>query len=81
MKLYQIYDPESGLMEDYPEIEGRNSKDALMKYLKITKRGHYKVKCSGGRNVYFKMSPFYYENGRKIKNGKNIWYELISNIK
>lgn len=79
-KFYQIYDPETGLLDDYPEVSGKNSRDALIKHLKKTNRGHYKVKCSG-KNVYFKLSPFYLKDGYKYKDGKNIWYELISDIK
>lgn len=75
MKKYQIYDGEnSSLFSDYPEIEAKTGKDAIMQLLKSTKRGHYKIKKSGGNDVLFKAEPFYEENGRKYRDGRVIWY-------
>lgn len=79
MKLYEIYDGQKHkLFDDYPEIEAKTGKEAIMKHLSQTGRGHYKIKRSAGRDVIFKAQAFYRKDGyeQKYRNGNAIWYAI-----
>lgn len=77
MKKYQIYDGEnSNLFSDYPIIEAKTGKEALLIYLKKTGR-NYNLRRSKDNNVLFRATPFYEENGTKYKDGNNVWYKRV----
>lgn len=71
---YQIYDVEDdNLMSDYPIVEAKTGKEAILKYLKKTGR-NYKIRRSGGNDVLFRATPFIEKDGVKIRAGNNVWY-------
>ena len=77
MKTYQIYDGEAGLFKDYPVVEAKTGKEAILKYLKSTGR-NYKIKRSKDNSVIFKAQVFYIKNGIRYRGGNEIWYKKIS---
>jgi hypothetical protein len=66
-------------MSDYPEIEANTAREALHKHLQDTKRGNLKFKRSGGNDVIFKTTPFREENGKKVRTGKDSWWQIVYN--
>ena len=78
IKLYQVYDGEnSSIWEDDFETGATTGKEAIMKLLIQTKRGHYKIRRSKEKDVLFKAQGFYLKDGRKYRDGNAIWYARI----
>lgn len=74
MRKYQIYDGYGSLMFDYPEIEAKTGKEAIM--ILIKQRGYKikNIKRSKDNDVEFKAEAFYEKNGQRFKQGRAIWY-------
>lgn len=71
---YQIYDGENNnLFSDYPIIEAKTAKEAILKYLKNSNRD-YKIRRSASNDVLFRATPFTEKNGAKIRAGNDVWY-------
>tara|TARA_R110000796_G_scaffold134716_3_gene250515 strand:+ start:4655 stop:4918 length:264 start_codon:yes stop_codon:yes gene_type:complete len=66
------------LMQENPIIEAKNNKDALSKYLKEIGLS-VKVRCSGGNDVQFGITPMTMHNGELLIDGrrKRSWYKVV----
>ena len=77
MKKYEIFDSYNNkLLHDYPVIEAKTGKEAVMKL--IRKKG-YSIKNihrSADNIVHFKAQSFIEKDGRKYKSGNAIWYAI-----
>ena len=76
MNQYSIFDFESSLFEERQIIRGKNSKEALEKYLN-NKGKKYKLK-RGGENPHYQLIRFETSGSVKYKKGRAIWYTNLS---
>jgi len=77
MKNYVIFDINSPIFTDRPIFEGKNSHEAVIKYL-LSKGIKSKIKRDGGSNSQIQAEQFEITNGIKYKTGKSVWYKLIN---
>jgi len=75
-KKYQVYDTRGALFNDDPVFEAITAKEAIIKYME-TKGESYKIKRSKDNDVIFRATPFREENGRKVKDGNDVWYARV----
>ena len=80
IKKYQIYDGENNIIgtEEDPVVESQTAKEAILKYLKETKRD-YKIKRCGDSRAIFSAVPFTEKNGVKTKIGNKMWFFKLKN--
>jgi len=72
-KKYQVYDTRSALFAGDLVFEATTAKEAITKYME-TRGESYKIKRSKDNDVIFRATPFREENGRKVKDGNDVWY-------
>lgn len=72
-KLYYISDCRV-LMDSVPLFDGKNARDAIMKYFKHKGQSH-KIKLDKKGNI--SAVPVIEMNGMKIKKGRYVWFKIL----